>query len=322
MTKSSSIPKPVRSPKAKAAAGKKTSSTGKKQAEKVTQADVTQADVTQADVTQADVTQADVAQAQATEAVTSSDETSPTETSQTDMRAPNSHPAEVADLLPLGTLDQLAIAADTDKSSKRHDYMRFYEHLLTPYKDKSFSMLELGVGLPSRRAPSLRTWKAFFPKARIVGVDIKGISKTFEEDRIHIEIGDAAKPRFLKRVFRTYQPSVILDDASHFWSHQIIGFQTLFPLLPPGGVYIVEDVHTSFLAQEEGAQYADHAESFWSYFSRLQAALVCAQRHGPQLTTQESRLTAWIDSISISRRTVAVVKRQKMRRREVTRAES
>mgnify|MGYP000557256397 CR=1 FL=1 len=153
-------------------------------------------------------------------------------------------------------------------------------------------------------------------------MDIKGISKTFEEDRIHIEIGDAAKPRFLKRVFRTYQPSVILDDASHFWSHQIIGFQTLFPLLPPGGVYIVEDVHTSFLAKEEGAQYADHEESFWSYFSRLQAALVCAQRHGPELSLQESRLVAWIDSISISRRTVAIVKRQKMRRREVVQTNS
>lgn len=235
--------------------------------------------------------------------------------------AVESHPAEVVNLLPLGELDQLAIEAKTDKSSKRHDYMRFYEHLLTPYKDKSFSMLELGVGLPSRRAPSLRTWKAFFPKARIVGVDIKGISKTFEEDRIHIEIGDASKPKFLKRVFRSYQPSVILDDASHFWSHQIIGFQTLFPMLPPGGVYIVEDVHTSFLAQEEGSQYADHEESFWSYFSRLQAALVCSQRHGPELSKQENRLVSWIDSISISRRTVAVVKRQKIRRREVGRGE-
>ncbi|WP_417713063.1 hypothetical protein [Pseudophaeobacter arcticus] len=278
MTKSSSIAKPLTSPKPKASASKKT----KVQA----------------------------------------DETVPAVVASPDPMVENTHPAEVAELLPLGELDRLAIAAETDKSSKRHDYMRFYEHLLTPYKEKSFSMLELGVGLPSRRAPSLRTWKSFFPKARIVGVDIKGISKSFEEDRIHIEIGDAAKPRFLKRVFRTYQPSVILDDASHFWSHQIIGFQTLFPMLPPGGVYIVEDVHTSFLAQEDGAQYADHEESFWSYFSRLQAALVCAQRHGPELSPQESRLVAWIDSISISRRTVAIVKRQKMRRREVVQADT
>ncbi len=225
-------------------------------------------------------------------------------------------PREVAELLPRGDLDALAISAETDKSSKRHDYMRLYEHLLTPYRDKSFSMLELGVGIPSRRAPSLRTWKSYFPNARIVGVDIRGISKTFEEDRIHIEIGNAARPRFLRRVFQKYQPSVILDDASHFWSHQIIGFQTLFPLLPPGGVYIVEDIHTSFLAKEEGSQYADHTESFWSYFNRLQMAMVCAQNHGPELTREENRLVSWIDAIFVTRKTVAVVKRRAPRRRE------
>ncbi|MFW8594208.1 hypothetical protein [Cribrihabitans neustonicus] len=227
------------------------------------------------------------------------------------------HPAEVAPLLPRGELDALAIAAETDKSSKRHDYMRFYEHLLTPYRTCAFTFMELGVGLPSRRAPSLRTWKAFFPQARIVGVDIRAVSKEFEEDRIHVEIGDVSKPRFLKRLFRQYQPSVILDDASHFWSHQITGFETLFPLLPPGGVYIVEDAHTSFLAQEDGSQYADHPESFWSYISRLQAALVAAQRHGPELSARESRLVAWIDAVFITRRTVAIVKRERMRRREV-----
>lgn len=229
--------------------------------------------------------------------------------------------SDVVNLLPRGELDALAISAETDKSSKRHDYMRFYEHLLTPYKDKTFSMLELGVGLPSRKAPSLRTWKAYFPNARIVGADIRRVSKDFEEDRIHIEIGDASKPRFLKRVFRTYTPSIILDDASHFWSHQIIGFETLFPMLPPGGIYIVEDVHTSFLAQEEGSQYADHTESFWSYFNRLQMATVCAQNHGPTLSPSENRLVSWIDAMFITRKTVAVIKRQTPRRREWVKAD-
>jgi len=230
--------------------------------------------------------------------------------------APDSH--QVVPLLPVGELDELAINADTDKSSKKHDYMRFYEYLLTPYRDQAFTMLELGVGIPSRKAPSLRTWKQFFPKAQVVGVDIRKVSKQFEEDRIHVEIGDASKPRFLNRVFKKYTPSVILDDASHFWSHQIIGFKTLFPKLPAGGVYIIEDIHTSFLAQEEGSQYADHSESFWAYFNRLQSALACAQRHGPELNPEDQRLVAWIDSIFVSRRTVAIIKRQRMRRRELS----
>lgn len=224
----------------------------------------------------------------------------------------------VVPLLPRGALDDIALEAGTDKSSRRHDYMRFYEYLLAPYRDQEFTFLELGVGLPARKAPSLRSWKTFFPKAQIVGVDIRKVSKDFEEDRIKVEIGDAARPRFLTRVFRRHRPSVILDDASHFWSHQIIGFETLFPLLPPGGIYIIEDVHTSFLADPAGSQYADHPESLWSYVARLQAALACAQRHGPELSAQEQRLVAWIDAIFVSRRCVVFLKRAEMRRSEVS----
>ncbi len=219
--------------------------------------------------------------------------------------------------LPQGKLDEISIEKGTDKSSLKHDYMRFYEYLFSPYKDREFTFLELGVGIPSRRAPSLRAWKDFFPKAQIVGVDIRRVSKDFEEERIGIEIGDASQPRFLNQVFRTWQPSIIVDDASHFWSHQIIGFETLFLRLPANGIYIVEDIHTSFLANEENADYADHPESFWSYISRLQSGLACAQRHGPELNAHESRLVAWIDAIFLSRKTVAIIKRSAPRRREL-----
>lgn len=224
----------------------------------------------------------------------------------------------VVPLMPKGELDQLAIEAGTDKSSKSHDYMRFYEYLLGPYRDQRFTLLELGVGIPSRKAPSLRTWKAFFPEAQIVGVDIRRISKSFEEERIAVEIGDASRPRFLRRLARRWTPSVVIDDASHYWSHQIIGFRTLFPLLPPGGIYVVEDVHTSF-HQAGATKYADHPESFLDLFGRLQKALVASQHGGPQLALSpaERRLTAWIDSVIAIRHCVAIVKRQTVRRREL-----
>jgi hypothetical protein len=109
---------------------------------------------------------------------------------------------------------------------------------------------------------------------------------------------------------------VIIDDASHFWSHQIIGFRTMFPQLPPNGVYIVEDIHTSFLKEEAGSSYADHPESFWSFISRLQASLACAQRHGPELNSEEASLVSNIDAIFLSRKTVAVIKRAEPRPKE------
>ena len=101
-----------------------------------------------------------------------------------------------------------------------------------------------------------------------------------------------------------------MDDASHFWSHQIIGFETLFLQLPPHGIYIVEDIQTSFLRNEEGNSYADHSESFWSYISRLQAALACGQNHGPELMAKEAEIVSEIDTILLSRETVAIIKRE------------
>ena len=40
---------------------------------------------------------------------------------------------------------------------------------------------------------------------------------------------------------------IIIDDAAHFWRHQIEAFHFMFPLLNPGGFYSIEDLHTSYL---------------------------------------------------------------------------
>ena len=41
-------------------------------------------------------------------------------------------------------------------------------------------------------------------------------------------------------------PDIIIDDASHAHSHQIMALIKLFPLLKDGGIYILEDLGTSF----------------------------------------------------------------------------
>ena len=42
---------------------------------------------------------------------------------------------------------------------------------------------------------------------------------------------------------------MIIDDGSHLPSHQLLSLETLWPSLAPGGLYIVEDVETSYWAQ-------------------------------------------------------------------------
>ena len=43
-----------------------------------------------------------------------------------------------------------------------------------------------------------------------------------------------------------YVPNIIIDDASHKWSDQILSLVRLFPTLSSGGIYIIEDIGTSF----------------------------------------------------------------------------
>lgn len=224
-------------------------------------------------------------------------------------------------LLPLGPLDQVAQDFGTDKSSKTHDYMRLYEFIFAPYRDADFCFMELGVGLPRIKAASLRSWRTFFTKAQIVGVDNDKRVQQFSGEDFIIEIGDASRPRFLSRMAETYKPSVVLDDASHKWSHQIIAFKTMFPLLPPGGIYVIEDIFTSFPMPIKYDVYADHHESTWNFVSRLQAALAGVQTEWPPISAEESELVAWIDAVFLTRETVVFVKREEPRPEELARVE-
>ena len=207
---------------------------------------------------------------------------------------------------PVGTLDDLAKKYNTDKSSEHHDYMRLYEFMLSPLRYETFTLLELGVGIPSKEAPSLRVWRDYFPNAQIVGVDIRKISKNFEGDRIAIEIGDASDPSFLTAVFDKYKPHVIIDDASHFWSHQIIGLRTLLPLLPPGGIYFIEDLQTSFW---EDSEYSDAPEDCVSFMLRLIEDVMGSHKGRNISSPEEFHLTSHIDNFFVTQKLIGLNKR-------------
>jgi hypothetical protein len=48
-------------------------------------------------------------------------------------------------------------------------------------------------------------------------------------------------------VFDQYENiDIILDDGGHSSKQQIVSFETFFPRLTPGGLYFIEDLHTSY----------------------------------------------------------------------------
>lgn len=45
----------------------------------------------------------------------------------------------------------------------------------------------------------------------------------------------------------------MIDDGSHLREHAVISFAHLFPLMPQGSVYAIEDLHTSYWPSFGGA---------------------------------------------------------------------
>jgi hypothetical protein len=147
-------------------------------------------------------------------------------------------------MLKSGALDSIGQKHGTDKSAMApacHDYLRKYEFFLKEFKDSAFTLLELGVF----KGASLRTWAEYFPKARIVGVDIEPESTAHAENGIEVLTGDLSKNEFLQSL-SALSPKVVIDDASHWWPDQLRAFFTLYPPLAPGSIFIIEDLHTSF----------------------------------------------------------------------------
>jgi len=149
-------------------------------------------------------------------------------------------------------LDELAYKHGTDKSSVAHNYAIAYEQEFAPIRSEPIRLLEIGV----KEGASLKLWRDYFSKARIYGIDIMEKCKAIVPE-IPVFIGDQGDAGFLKRVAASIAATldIIIDDGSHACNDQLKSFETLWPHVAPGGVYIIEDLQLGF----EGV-YQKHPE--------------------------------------------------------------
>jgi SAM-dependent methyltransferase len=142
-----------------------------------------------------------------------------------------------------GSLLELGLKHKTDKAYG-HDYCLYYEEHLAPLRNKNITLLEIGV----YKGASLRMWEEYFPKAKIYGIDINPDCKQYESKRTKIFIGDQADTKFLKEVCKKIggRFDVIIDDGGHHMKPQQVSFVELFNTLKAKGIYIIEDLATSY----------------------------------------------------------------------------
>lgn len=166
----------------------------------------------------------------------------------------------------MSILDEIARKHGTDKSSESHNYCVKYEKFLPFKRQDTLTIMEIGV----QEGKSIHMWEEYFYQSNIIGIDILPECKKIEKGRIkiEIEIGSQFDGNFLFDVGKKYfEFDMILDDGSHDNEHVIFSFEQLFPYIKPNGVYIIEDVCTSYW-EYYGGGYGKY-QSTMEYFKRL-----------------------------------------------------
>lgn len=123
---------------------------------------------------------------------------------------------------------------DTDKAI---EYIRVYDELFWDKRDEIKSILEIGV----LRGGSLRLWHDYFPTAKICGLDNQDILPNLLRERIQQFRLDQTDVAPLKYFFSGMTFDVIIDDGCHLGSAIKTSMEALWPMVKPGGYYIIED---------------------------------------------------------------------------------
>jgi hypothetical protein len=144
-------------------------------------------------------------------------------------------------------------------------YFDIYERHLSQFIGKETVILEVGV----YHGGSLQMWKKYFgQKARIFGIDIDPQCKKFEDDQIKIFIGSQEDRDFLQKIKKEIPPvDILIDDGGHTMNQQVVTFKEMFGHIKKNGVYLIEDLHTSYW-EEYGGGF-EKSESFIEYSKKF-----------------------------------------------------
>jgi hypothetical protein len=151
-------------------------------------------------------------------------------------------------------LTELGTKYGTDKV--KHGYLPIYERFLSTRRMEPLTLLEIGV----LGGASLRMWRDYFPNAVILGVDQDPNCAKPEGCTV---LQASQQQATMVSMLTEFDIDVVIDDAGHVWAEQVSCLQMVFPLLSSGGLYFVEDLHTSYW------QGFGHGESCVGYLKTL-----------------------------------------------------
>lgn len=197
---------------------------------------------------------------------------------------------EVREVLAGHGLEALAEKYGTDKFT--HGYIPSYEKYFDPIRSAENKILEIGVLLkksgPKDSAASIQMWRDFFINSEIKGADIRYFGQLLKEDwfdstRIDFCVTNQERRKNSKEEKMVPDPEnkqypfyygygmeniinrfgsnfdVIIDDGGHTMKQNQLCLGYMFLHVKPGGLYVIEDLHTSKIA---GSKYNKERTKF------------------------------------------------------------
>ena len=144
----------------------------------------------------------------------------------------------------MNTMQLIGEKYKTDKIT-HHKYHEIYPTYIEKFYQKSGGIIEIGLE-PQWGNASLSMWLELFPKMHIYGLD-RGTQNEFKDRYTILQCDQSYSEQLDKCAHKINHPIYFInDDGSHIPEHQLLTFNKLFPLLEIGGVYIIEDIETSY----------------------------------------------------------------------------
>ncbi|KAL7524246.1 hypothetical protein ACHAWF_000877, partial [Thalassiosira exigua] len=143
------------------------------------------------------------------------------------------------------TVEDLMYTYKSDKSRDDHGYTKLYDMIFSPIRGSVKNITEVGIAA----GQSLQAWYRYFPHAEIHAFDVLETPAPVQENldrmpRVHphiVNLLDAGNDP-VALGFVPESMDIIIEDGPHTSRSQQQFLTTLFPLLKPGGYYVIEDV--------------------------------------------------------------------------------
>ncbi len=184
-------------------------------------------------------------------------------------------------------------------------YFDIYDRHFSRFRNKKITILEIGVS----QGGSLQMWKNYFgPDAMIYGIDIDPKCKDLEEENVEIFIGSQSDRKFLREIIKKVPKfDILIDDGGHTMKQQKNSYEELFQHVNENGVYLCEDLHTSYWLEYAGGHrrkgtFIEYSKKFIDFLNA---------HHSQQRSLKVNDFTKSVESIHYYD-SILVIEKRKM----------